>query len=1181
MIRLIRRLAGICLFAAGYLLPIVAQAQSGANEGALSKLTVSSPTAGALAKFADFPTSSYSGTPEISIPLYTISTSFAQLPLTLSYHAGGIRVNQNATSSGLGWSITGPGVVNRTIYGKADDGSWLSNDGVNWVSQALDFNNSTIYQRMQSLGNNLIDGVPDPRTYTMAGYSGKFIITDSIRQMPLTGNQITVVNADEYRITTPDGVVYIFNEPERSFNKSATSASSATTAWYLTKMLAPDRSDSIVFIYKNTAYETDMGRSYSLTITQNSGGGYNGGSNNTATYMSRISGKELSRIEYKNGSVDFDLTWNTREDLYGVDSAALVNAIVVKNSNNTTIRRVSFRYDYFVSAGTVTAAHKRLRLIGAYIHLNGATDTTNAERYNFFYNSTLLPTKNSLAQDHWGYYNGASNSTLVPGWRSCTDGYTASNCRVCSLNPNNYVYNGANREANANFMMAGMLERINLPTGGYRAYEWEAHQAPNPDSGKISYNTTSFLTAQAAPTNSTFVTDSSSDFYVDPAIYPSGICGRIYGSLGSASEDPTELDHAGAAMTLYRRSGSNRIIVKGYGFSSTNMSVSETVSLQAGQTYFILVKARHAGMTSNGELTGFTPASYAPKNRIIGGPRIKKISLYDHITGKTIVNRYEYTLPNYPALSSAITTPDPIYAYTYTSFQKESACNYTFRQGAYLSGNSIYSIGAGSHIGYTYVKESQGESNDAGYTLYQFSNEFAEGGEFDPSWRRGLLLAKTDYNKLGTPVKKTENFYSTDSRGFKHYQGWQVVNYQAHPCASPTIFNENYPVFMTFKGYYFPSEWLHLDSSVTTTYDMLNPAKINRSIQNTYYDNTNHKLPTRTITNDSRGWVERTTTKYAADYTLPGGTLTGEQLALQNLQQKNQQEVIEKYSQKYNPASPALVYTIAGQYNSFKMVTVPYGSHAQPDTQFTLDADNFTTNFSPSAVSGATISKDGRYTMDSRMVSYDNNFNITEVQKATEPNSAYLWDYKGDYLVAKVANATQALIAYTSFEADSKGNWTYNGTPGADATAPTGGMVYTFNASNNITKTNLVASQVYTLSYWTKNATAFNVAGNQGTPVKSATAANGWYYYEHRITGVTTISIGNTGSIDEVRLYPAGAQMNTYTYTPKVGVTSSCDQADKVIRNTYDAAGRLITITDREGKLQKVYEYQYAVPMAQ
>jgi YD repeat-containing protein len=63
--------------------------------------------------------------------------------------------------------------------------------------------------------------------------------------------------------------------------------------------------------------------------------------------------------------------------------------------------------------------------------------------------------------------------------------------------------------------------------------------------------------------------------------------------------------------------------------------------------------------------------------------------------------------------------------------------------------------------------------------------------------------------------------------------------------------------------------------------------------------------------------------------------------------------------------------------------------------------------------------------------------------------------------------------------------------------------------------------------------------------------------------------------IDELRLYPKGAQMTTYTYEPLVGITNQCDANNNITYYEYDALNRLKTIRDKDRNILKTFEYKY------
>lgn len=56
-----------------------------------------SPNAAALGKYSDIPIDLSTGVPNISVPIYTVQEGPLSVPLSLSYHASGVKVNEVAS----------------------------------------------------------------------------------------------------------------------------------------------------------------------------------------------------------------------------------------------------------------------------------------------------------------------------------------------------------------------------------------------------------------------------------------------------------------------------------------------------------------------------------------------------------------------------------------------------------------------------------------------------------------------------------------------------------------------------------------------------------------------------------------------------------------------------------------------------------------------------------------------------------------------------------------------------------------------------------------------------------------------------------------------------------------------------------------------------------------------------
>ena len=79
-----------------------------------------SPEAYAFRKYGEYGVSEYTGTTNITVPLYTVSYKDVEIPITLTYDASGIRVDQEASWVGLGWNLMVGGCINYVAAGSID-----------------------------------------------------------------------------------------------------------------------------------------------------------------------------------------------------------------------------------------------------------------------------------------------------------------------------------------------------------------------------------------------------------------------------------------------------------------------------------------------------------------------------------------------------------------------------------------------------------------------------------------------------------------------------------------------------------------------------------------------------------------------------------------------------------------------------------------------------------------------------------------------------------------------------------------------------------------------------------------------------------------------------------------------------------------------------------------------------
>lgn len=80
-----------------------------------------------------------------------------------------------------------------------------------------------------------------------------------------------------------------------------------------------------------------------------------------------------------------------------------------------------------------------------------------------------------------------------------------------------------------------------------------------------------------------------------------------------------------------------------------------------------------------------------------------------------------------------------------------------------------------------------------------------------------------------------------------------------------------------------------------------------------------------------------------------------------------------------------------------------------------------------------------------------------------------------------------------------------------------------------------------------------------------------WHYKRQAYTGAVTLTEGD--AIDDVSIYPADAQLGSYTYFEGIGNRSAIDAKGLKMDYEYDALNRLLNIRDQNGDIVKNYRY--------
>ena len=491
----------------------------------LSKTT--SPEASALLSYAEFPVDYYTGRSNINIPLYEIEVDDFSLPISLSYCTGGIKVTDEASWVGLGWSLNAGGLVHHNII----DGD------LNYCDTPLSLNAHGSFftpRRNRELNESDIsyaysgdnhydktvdgyyDSEPDWLTYNFGNYSGKFFDyhqNTNSDYIELVKKGLKLYNGDPFNLITGkdisehfdwwtivdlSGNIYVFADLEKvetvqNHGSMATGVSYSFTS-YLT-LIKTNTGKLIHFNYNtsqqvshlipnfdatvefkktnNTCYPSPSCEGDKLNYINNLNyqltSEYAGGSNafthpktsSTSTITTQL---YLSSITWPGGSIEFSAT--ARTDFEGKK----LDYVIIKDNQDQVVKTFqlinsyfegnAFYGDYWENAPetwfNVNRRSQRLRLD----EIRAVDKYNNSLLLNkFTYYQDHLPYKTSLAQDYWGYFNGANNTSL----------FSKKNRFYNKFIPQyiiEYYIPDQNREPSEDFAKAFSLKEVKYATGG-------------------------------------------------------------------------------------------------------------------------------------------------------------------------------------------------------------------------------------------------------------------------------------------------------------------------------------------------------------------------------------------------------------------------------------------------------------------------------------------------------------------------------------------------------------------------------------------------------------------------------------------------------------------------------------------------------------------------------------------
>lgn len=673
------------------------------------------PTAYSFLKFQETPVDHYSGVPDISVMLHALTDGSVQLPFRLRNHASGIKVEEQASWVGLGWNLQTAGMITQMVNGENDIGgsiSTISKDPAVYIPLfnvtptgdeyfGTPFRLGT-HDSYPFFGASTGVFMPDMFSYNMGPYAGKFIIdktNGAYRLIDKNSNLLitrypdpnSTLYGNGWRIKTPDGMIYIFEEVEFVDNVNDAGVPLSIN-YHLTRTIFPDGSE-IKYFYDEATLPAKMLQPYNellyMTEYEPTGGPnypftesileFTVAEKRSYANQGLYLAKTLSKIETKNVVVDFYTS--SREDI--VNDRKL-DRIIIKDRNNSTIsREINFYYSYFSSSAlgaqlfsgvTANELSKRLKLDSVKV----GTDPAYAFSY---YEDNLLPTKCSASRDHWGYSNGMNNQGLLPNLSMFE---AAEVQRIASTSRN--VPSGlrhkrsADRGANLLYIKSATLKTLTYPTGGVTTYNFEPHSFSNfkiPPAGYAQIREQYDVQATrngATPAGGTPTMFTPVDINGSATVYLDVLIVAEKGYVPTHLSNPTEEQIKAARFTALQNCTVNLVkydkvtnsylgIAKTWSFPASNfyygfdgipgitgLKIEEEVALPRNYKYGLSISLSYPYSTTDtyanamhvdAKLSRTVYEPFHGPNSIGGGLRIKSIT-HDPNDGNIVTQEFEY-----------------------------------------------------------------------------------------------------------------------------------------------------------------------------------------------------------------------------------------------------------------------------------------------------------------------------------------------------------------------------------------------------------------------------------------------------------------------------------------------------------------------------------------------------------
>lgn len=958
-------------------------------------------------------------------------------------------------------------------------------------------------------------------------------------------------------------------------------------SWYLTKIKTPN-GDSVTFKYSRDGYQiinSPAGSQYQFTCPtcyQTSGGG--GSVSGADDQLSILDGVTLTSINGLNGSVKFNKSkanildytlvgWSIPQntiDLFCAYGWELFNGGMPTCSSS----EVAAKRSTFVKLDSININSGNKNLLSYYFKYTensanrlfldsmvlAGNDYTSAAITRFSYNNKAglsgIPYE-TVKVDHWGYYNGVNPFCSYfsnPG--TCSGTFNWSNL----LNPSitNY-YNS--RSPNQDSMQLGVLNGITYPTGGSTQLVWEANsfsktidQSYTNNNFSISIsdknstitgpglrirqiNSTAGFNAPTLTKNYIYNRDyiHHSSFLSSgvlngplPNYYDTYLLSGVFSYTIWTSYNRSPMHQTSGSLLTY----SNVIeqnsdgSMKEYIFSNHDNSYADRAP--TASVYFNYTNFNFQDFRSNS--TELERGLLLQENTYNQGSTLLQRKIYQYNNDPT---RFNSSVRRYLNVSK--------FALAGWIFCNSATLNHGagfFPSNPIYQGADIYALETYTY--YPFLKSDTTIQYDQnGINPLTTINNYS----YD-SYRNRKTIST--YTSKGETLLSTTNYCNDNITGLSAsaLQGKNILTsfgMSAIPLETIITRNSN------------PLKYSRIDYIPITT--QLNPFAVpSTSFESNGNGTTETKI--QYINYDSKGnileYIDRNGVPVSFDW--------GYNKEYPTVKVLNATNTLHDSVYVYN--------TSATSSNSF-MIGASAGSGYSSTITFTQTQTGFITIAGGTPAPGAMVTTSFTLSGPSNQSG-----NICNVNSGTgcgsTPSSITFNNMPAGVYTLNFSSST----TFGSYQFNFTVNCTYQGTAVGSTTV--GVKEYFYEGFEETAGANVLSDIPHTgTNYFNTNYTTSFIPPPTGKSyiIQWWNYANSrWNLNQQAFTGNITL----TGPVDDIRIFPTDAQMNTFTYEPLKGVSSMWDINNKVVYYEYDAVNRLYLVRDQDKNILKRYCYNYA-----